>query len=230
MTSDRSIFVEYEDFNSTVGTADKNVNLAVMGRGKVVCPINGVNTIFEGVLHIPDLSSNLLAPGKLSSAGLAVSLEPDKVVISRGKKTVAIGPRVGDTWILCAYKTQEQAYKTEKVAKSETILWHRRLGHPGSEKLSLISQAVTGMPYIRTSDVSDCNTCHLTKSTRNQSREEPVNMATKPLERVLIDTWGPYKYQSLGGKRFMLVIVDEFSRMLWVYFMTHKFDVLNILP
>lgn len=230
MTSDRSIFVEYEDFKSTVGTAKNNISLNVIGRGKVVCPINGVNTIFEGVLHIPELSSNLLSPGKLSSAGLSVKLEPNKVVINRGKKTVATGPRVGDTWILRAYRNEETAFKAERVAREEALLWHRRLGHPGGEKLSLISQAVAGMPLLRRGDAPDCNTCNLTKSVRKQSQEEPANMATKPLERVFIDTWGPYKHRSLSGKRFMLVIVDEFSRMSWVYFMAHKSDVLDILP
>ncbi|POS82747.1 hypothetical protein EPUL_006509, partial [Erysiphe pulchra] len=55
MTNDRSIFVEYEKFNSTVGTAKANLSLRVVGFGKICCPINGQNTIFEGVLHIPEL-------------------------------------------------------------------------------------------------------------------------------------------------------------------------------
>ena len=28
----------------------------------------------------------------------------------------------------------------------------------------------------------------------------------------------------------MLVIVDEYSRMTWVYFMVHKSDVMDLLP
>lgn len=149
MTSDRSIFVEFEDFKSTVGTAKSKINLNVIGRGKVIYPTNGVDTIFEEVLHIPELNSNLLFPGKFSSAGLSVNLEPSKVTIDRGTRTVAIGPRVSDTWFLRAYKNQEQALKTKQASKKDTLLWHRRLGHTRSEILSLISQAVTEMPVFK---------------------------------------------------------------------------------
>lgn len=62
MTHDKSIFIEYENYNSTVGTAKSDVNLSVIGRGKVCCKINGQNKIFEEVLHIPELKSNLLSP------------------------------------------------------------------------------------------------------------------------------------------------------------------------
>ena len=83
MTSDRDIFVEYEDYISSVGTANSGVTLNVMGRGKVICPINGQNTSFEDVLYIPELSSNLLTPGKLTGTRPSVSLGPREVKISR---------------------------------------------------------------------------------------------------------------------------------------------------
>lgn len=47
MTFNRNIFVEYEDYYSSVGTAKIGVNLNVIGRGKVVCPINGIKTVLR---------------------------------------------------------------------------------------------------------------------------------------------------------------------------------------
>ena len=213
MTYDKSIFVDYEDFSSTVGTAKTDVSLSVVGRGKVCCPINGQNTIFEGVLHIPELHSNLLSPGKLTTAGLSVSLGANMVTISRGEKVVAKGPRIGDTWVLRAKNLKESALLAHSASQEETLLWHRRLGHPGQEKMNLFHQAVDGMPCLQTKSLSDCNTCNLTKSVRRQNREPPKNPASKKLERVFVDTWGPYKHPSIGGNRYMLVIIDEYSRM-----------------
>ena len=117
----------------------------------------------------------------------------------------------------------------QSASQEEALLWHRRLGHPGQEKLNILHQAVDGMPFIRTKPLSDCNTCNLTKSVRRQNREAPRNPACKKLERVFIDTWGPYKYPSIGGKRYMLVIIDEYSHMSWVYFMTYKSDVAQVI-
>lgn len=229
MTNDRSIFVEYERFDSTVGTAKANLSLRVVGRGKICCPINGQNTIFEGVLHIPELQTNLLSPGKLTSGGLSVNFGAKRVKIIREGRVVASGPKVGDTWVLRALK-EELAQRAYLAKEEESLLWHRRLGHPGAEKLFLISQTVDGVPSIRKSESLDCHTCNSTKSVRHQSRQTPSNPAMKRLERVFMDTWGPYKYPSIGGSKYMLVIVDEFSRMSWVYFMAQKSDVLSVLP
>lgn len=41
---------------------------------------------------------------------------------------------------------------------------------------------------------------------------------------------GALQTAPLAGRRYMLVIVDEFSRMSWVFFMVHESDVLKILP
>lgn len=82
---------------------------------------------------------------------------------------MARGPKVGDTWILRAHKTEELAQTARLVAQEETLLWHRRLGHSGAGKLGQISRAVSGMPTIKPDDSSNCNTWSLTKSTRNQN-------------------------------------------------------------
>ena len=37
-----------------------------------------------------------------------------------------------------------------------------------------------------------------------------------------MDTVGPARVQSVGGKWYMLVIVDNFSRYSWVFFMVTK--------
>ncbi|EPQ65635.1 hypothetical protein BGT96224_3246, partial [Blumeria graminis f. sp. tritici 96224] len=64
MIYDKSMFIEYANYTSTLGTAKNDINLNVIGRGKVCCKINGQNTTFEGVLHIPEFKANLLSPEK----------------------------------------------------------------------------------------------------------------------------------------------------------------------
>ena len=49
-------------------------------------------------------------------------------------------------------------------------------------------------------------------------------MTTKrPLELLHMDLFGPNSYKSLGGNSFGLVIVDDFSRFTWVFFLDDKF-------
>jgi transposase InsO family protein len=37
-----------------------------------------------------------------------------------------------------------------------------------------------------------------------------------------MDLFGPPSYASLGGKKYCLVIVNDYSRYTWVYFFTYK--------
>lgn len=57
-----------------VDATKDDVSSNVIGRGKVVCLINNIRKIFKGVLHISELSSNLLHPEKLTSVRLCVNL------------------------------------------------------------------------------------------------------------------------------------------------------------
>ena len=45
------------------------------------------------------------------------------------------------------------------------------------------------------------------------------------LEMVHTDVWGPSPVSSLGGSRFYVTFIDDFSRKVWVYFLKHKSDV-----
>ena len=50
----------------------------------------------------------------------------------------------------------------------------------------------------------------------------------RPLELLHMDLFGPNAYKSLGGNSFGLVIVDDFSRFMWVFFLGEKSEVQKI--
>ena len=39
------------------------------------------------------------------------------------------------------------------------------------------------------------------------------------------DVWGPSLVSSLGGSRFYVTFIDDFSSKVWVYFLKHKSNV-----
>lgn len=49
--------------------------------------------------------------------------------------------------------------------------------------------------------------------------------SSRILELLHIDLWGPYSEISLTGARFLLTIVDDFSRCTWTYMLANKVDV-----
>jgi len=54
----------------------------------------------------------------------------------------------------------------------------------------------------------------------------------RPLELLHMNLFGPARTLSLGGKKYGLVIIDDYSIYIWVYFLAHKreyFCVFKIL-
>ncbi len=51
--------------------------------------------------------------------------------------------------------------------------------------------------------------------------------ATKPLEIVHSDVCGPMKTTSLGGARYFVMYIDDFSRKVWVYLLKSKGECLE---
>jgi hypothetical protein len=55
----------------------------------------------------------------------------------------------------------------------------------------------------------------------------PVNtMMTEQLRQLLhMDTVGPSRVRSMGGKWYVLVIIDDYSRYSWIFFLESKDEV-----
>lgn len=47
-------------------------------------------------------------------------------------------------------------------------------------------------------------------------------MTSKPLKILHMDLMGPMRTESLGGKKCILVIVDDYSKFVWVAFLREK--------
>lgn len=97
----------------------------------------------------------------------------------------------------------------EIMLSPKNSLWHDRLGHPSS--------MVLGHFPFSVSSNKPCDVCHATKPTRLSF---PISSShtTCIFELVHVHIWGPYKELSLSGARYMLTLVDDFSRVTWTFF------------
>ena len=48
--------------------------------------------------------------------------------------------------------------------------------------------------------------------------------ASEPLELIHVDICGPISPPSLGGSRYFLLIIDDYTRLTWVAMLQQKFD------
>ena len=52
-------------------------------------------------------------------------------------------------------------------------------------------------------------------------------MTSRPLELIHMDLLGPTKTNSLSGNHFIFILVDDFSRFTWVFFLEYKDEVFS---
>jgi hypothetical protein len=54
-------------------------------------------------------------------------------------------------------------------------------------------------------------------------------ITSRPLELLHMDLLRPIAYLSIGGSKYGLVIIDEFSRFTWVFFLQDKSETQGTL-
>ena len=57
-----------------------------------------------------------------------------------------------------------------------------------------------------------CGPCQLGKQTKSSHPKINVVATSRPLELLHVNLMGPTRTESMGGKRYIMVVVDDFSR------------------
>lgn len=104
------------------------------------------------------------------------------------------------------------------ISTSATELWHSRLGHPSSKALEQLHLSDFSSGVL---DFLKCEFCIHFKQTRDHfplSNNKPSMI----FELIHYDLWGPYRITSLYGYKYLLTILDDFSRNVWIYLLPNK--------
>jgi transposase InsO family protein len=64
--------------------------------------------------------------------------------------------------------------------------------------------------------------CQAGKQVRVHHPHKNIITTDRPLELLHMDLFGPIAYISIGGSKYCLVIVDDYSRFSWVFFLQEK--------
>ena len=67
-----------------------------------------------------------------------------------------------------------------------------------------------------------CGPCQLGEQTKSTHPKVNVVATSQPLELLHVDLMGPMRMESMGGKSYIMVVVDDFLRYSWVEFLREK--------
>ncbi|WVZ76069.1 LOW QUALITY PROTEIN: hypothetical protein U9M48_024071 [Paspalum notatum var. saurae] len=110
------------------------------------------------------------------------------------------------------------------ASPSDIWKWHRRLGHLSFDLLVRLSSMglIRGLPKLRAEKDLVCHPCRHGKMVAASHIPVSQVMTSYPGELLHMDTVGPARVASVSGKWYVLVVVDDFSRFSWVFFMEFK--------
>ena len=72
-----------------------------------------------------------------------------------------------------------------------------------------------------------CGACQARKQVENTHPYKNFMSTSRPLE-LHMDLFGPTTYKSIGGNLYCLVIVDDYTRYTWVFFLQEKLETMGI--
>nr|GFC40898.1 Gag-Pol polyprotein [Tanacetum cinerariifolium] len=79
-----------------------------------------------------------------------------------------------------------------------------------------------GLPKFKYHKEHLCPSCGQGKSKRVSHPPKPVPNSRQRLHLLHMNLCGPIRMASINGKRYVLVIMDDYSRYTWVYFLRSK--------
>ena len=208
------------------------------------------------VLFVPGLDFSLVSVSALTRLGVRVTFEDETCLVTKGD-VVLFKAQLGQrAWIISfgdrrsAKKIQgkvlrslvgdmpkflpsgSKTYSTPTVALSAVAaadwdVWHRRVGHLNTASMKLLFGTLSTGASISNHENKDvCDGCVAGKIVRPPFPSS-ASRANNPLELIHMDLC-EMLVESLGGAKYMMVLVDDSTRYLWAYFLRRKSDAISM--
>nr|GFA96125.1 hypothetical protein [Tanacetum cinerariifolium] len=118
-----------------------------------------------------------------------------------------------------------------KARSSQASLWHRHLSHLDFDTINLLSKndIVIGLPKLKFVKDQLCSSCELGKAKRKSFQTKTTPSSKRQLQLLHMDLCGPMRVESINGKKYVLIIVDDYSRYTWTYFLRSKDETPEVL-
>ncbi|KAJ9546591.1 hypothetical protein OSB04_019134 [Centaurea solstitialis] len=237
MTGIMSLLEDFKKFEGGhVAFGDNPNGGKISGKGKVS---KGKMT-FDDVYFVEQLKYNLLSVSQVCDKKFGVFFTDTECLI------LAPGYKIDESKVMLRTPRKDNVYCLDiedassltslncllsKASVSESSLWHRRMCHMNFKNMNLLvkNNLVRGLPAKEFSSDDHCVACLKGKQHKNSHKSKEINTISSPLQLLHMDLFGPTNVMSIGKKSFCLVIVDDYSRFTWVYFLRTKDETSGLI-
>nr|GEX62266.1 retrovirus-related Pol polyprotein from transposon TNT 1-94 [Tanacetum cinerariifolium] len=118
-----------------------------------------------------------------------------------------------------------------KAFSSQYWLWHQRLSYLNFATINNLvkNNLVQGLPKMKLKKDHLCSACEEGKIHRKHHKSKTAVALNKLLYLLHMDLCGSMRVKSINGKQYVLVVVDDYSRYTWVFFLHSKDEASNVI-
>ncbi|GJS44624.1 retrovirus-related pol polyprotein from transposon TNT 1-94 [Tanacetum coccineum] len=217
MTGDRSQLTNFiSKFLGTVKFGNDQV-AKIMGFGDYQIG----NVTISRVYYVEGLGHNLFSVGQFCDSNLEVAFRQHTCFIRNLEGVDLLTGSRGDnlyTLSLGNMMASSPICLLSKASKTKSWLWHRRLSHLNFGSINHLARhgLVRGLPKLKFEKDHLCSACALGKSSKKPHKPKSEDTNQEKLYLLHMDLCGPMRVASVNGKKYILVIVDDYSRFTWV--------------
>ncbi|GJX50441.1 retrovirus-related pol polyprotein from transposon TNT 1-94 [Tanacetum coccineum] len=185
------------------------------------------NVTISKVYYVEGLGHNLFSVGQFCDSDLEVAFRKhtcfvrnlegvDLVSGSRGTNLYSLF--IGDMMM------SSPICLLSKATKTKSWLWHRRLSHLNFGAINHLARhgLVCGLPRLKFEKDHLCSACAMGKNKKESHKPKSEDTNQEKLYLLHMDLCGPMRVASVNGKKYILIIVDDYSRFTWVKFLASK--------
>nr|GEV39009.1 retrovirus-related Pol polyprotein from transposon TNT 1-94 [Tanacetum cinerariifolium] len=217
------------EFMGTVRFDNDHV-AAIMGFGN----LQWGNILITRVYFVKGLGHNLFFVGQFCDSDLEVAFRRDACFV-RNLEGVDLLKGYRST-NLYTINLQEMASASPiclmaRASSTKSWLWHQRLSHLNFDTINDLARndLVAGLSKFKYHKEHLCPSCKQGKSKRASNSPKPVPNSRQRLHLLHMDLCGTMRIASTNEKRYVLVIVDDYSCYTWVHFLRSKDEAPEVI-
>jgi hypothetical protein len=169
----------------------------------------------SNVFLVDFLDYNLLSVSQLCKMGYnCLFTDTGVTVFRRSDDSIAFKGVLDGHLYLVDFDDNNAGLDTCLIAKTNMgWLWHRRLAHVGMKNLHklLKGEHILGLTNVQAGKHVGVHHPH-----------KNIMTTERPLELLHMDLFVPIAYISISRSEYCLVIVDDYSRFTWLFFLQEK--------
>ncbi|GKD38253.1 retrovirus-related pol polyprotein from transposon TNT 1-94, partial [Tanacetum coccineum] len=174
------------------------------------------NVTISRVYYIEGLGHNLFSVGQFCDSNLEVAFRQYTCYIRNLEGVDLLTGSQGDNLYTLSFgdmMASSPIYLLSKASKTKSWLWHHHLSHLNFRAINHLARhgLVRGLPKLKFEKDHLCSACAVGKSMKKPHKPKSEDTNQEKLYLVHMDLYGLMRVASVNGKKYILVIVDDYS-------------------